>query len=193
MHSLRLIQSLLIASGGLLMLGQPAISHPVRPQYQQHDHKQQQQDQSPHKSHDHAAHFDEVNRRGDHAMGFDHQKTTHHFYLKPYGGVIEVSANDPADTVSRQQIRQHLAHIAKLFAAGNFALPTFIHAQKPPAITVMESLKNFIKYEYEETEAGGRIRISSDELDARAAVHDFLRFQIKDHRTGDPLEVRPQD
>jgi hypothetical protein len=26
---------------------------------------------------------------------------------------------------------------------------------------------------------------------ALAAIHDFLRFQINDHRTGDPLTIEP--
>jgi hypothetical protein len=36
---------------------------------------------------------------------------------------------------------------------------------------------------------GGRIRIATESREALAAVHDFLRFQIKDHQTGDPLTV----
>jgi hypothetical protein len=38
-------------------------------------------------------------------------------------------------------------------------------------------------------ERGGRIRIETDSPEALAAIHDFLRFQIKDHETGDPLTV----
>jgi hypothetical protein len=33
------------------------------------------------------------------------------------------------------------------------------------------------------------VNIASDEPVAQAAIHDFLRFQITDHRTGDPLAV----
>jgi hypothetical protein len=36
---------------------------------------------------------------------------------------------------------------------------------------------------------GGHIRIATESPEALAAVHDFLRFQIKDHQTGDPLTV----
>jgi hypothetical protein len=36
------------------------------------------------------------------------------------------------------------------------------------------------------------VRITSSDAEALAAVHDFLRFQIKGHKTGDTTEVRPQ-
>src|SRR5262245_26913470 len=64
----------------------------------------------------HEDHHDGVNQRGDMAMGFSHAKTTHHFLLKSDGGVIQVDANDAGDMTSRDQIRQHLKHIAKKFA-----------------------------------------------------------------------------
>ena len=57
---------------------------------------------TPTPGHDHHA---AVNERGDHVMGFDHEKTTHHFRLTKSGGVIEVSANDPKDTDSRPPSR----------------------------------------------------------------------------------------
>ena len=65
-------------------------------------------------------HHDSVNQHGDHVMGFSHEKTTHHFRLYADGGAIEVTANDPKDTESRDAIRMHLTHIAGMFAEGNF-------------------------------------------------------------------------
>jgi hypothetical protein len=56
----------------------------------------------------------------------------------------------------------------------------------------MEQLKGKISFAYEETERGGRVRISTADREALAAVHEFLRFQIKDHQTGDPLEMSPR-
>jgi hypothetical protein len=32
---------------------------------------------------------------------------------------------------------------------------------------------------------GARVKVSSQNPKAVAAIHDFLRFQIQDHRTGD--------
>ena len=133
------------------------------------------------------SHHDDVNRRGDHEMGFSHEKTAHHFRLAKDGGAIEVTANNPSDTKSRDQIRQHLTHIAMMFSAGNFNAPMLIHDQTPPGVQVMKRLKSQIKYEFENMESGGRVRISTSNREAIDAVHEFLRFQINDHQTGDPL------
>ena len=132
-------------------------------------------------------HQDEVNRRGDHEMGFSHEKTTHHFRLAKDGGAIEVTANDPNDAESRDQIRQHLAHIALMFSAGNFDAPMFIHDRTPPGVPAMKRLKSQIKYEFESIESGGSVKISTTNREAIDAVHEFLRFQINDHQTGDPI------
>ena len=130
-----------------------------------------------------------MNERGDHVMGFDHTKTTHHFRLLSDGGSIEVAANSAQDTESRDQIRMHLGHIAKMFADGNFKAPMLIHDQTPPGVPTMQKLKGDIQYRFEETEHGARIRISTNSPDALRAIYDFLRFQIKEHKTGDSLEV----
>lgn len=126
---------------------------------------------------------------GDQGMGCDHLKTTHHFRLLSDGGAIEVEANDPQDAASRDRIRNHLEHIAQMFADGDFSTPMFIHDQAPPGIEAMKRLKAVIAYRFEETERGARLRISTRNGEARKRIHDFLRFQIQDHQTGDPLEV----
>ena len=137
----------------------------------------------------HPSSQDEMNKRGDKVMGFDHTRTTHHFVLTRTGGSIEVSANSAEDSESREQIRKHLSHIAMMFAEGNFKAPILIHDQNPPGVPVMQRLKSDIEYSFEETESGGRVRISTRNDEALQAIHDFLRFQIKEHKTGDSLEV----
>jgi len=137
-----------------------------------------------------AAHHDTgVTTRGDQTMGFAHDKTTHHFWLYENGGVIQVEANDPRDTESRDQIRMHLHHISEAFAAGNFKIPMFIHATNPPGAAAMGELRDQIRYQYVETNSGAQVRIRSENPRALKAVHKFLRFQITDHETGDPLTV----
>ncbi len=79
-----------------------------------------------------------------------------------------------------------------MFADGNFKAPMLIHDQVPPGVPVMQRLKAEIKYDYKETERGARVDISTTNPDALAAVHEFLRFQIKDHETGNPTEVKPR-
>jgi hypothetical protein len=139
-----------------------------------------------------AAHHAGVNARGDQVMGFDHEKTTHHFTLTADGGVIAVSANDEKDTASRDAIRSHLSHIARMFASGDFDAPMLIHDQVPPGVPVMKEKKSAIRYTYEKTKAGGQVVISTADPKALAAVHDFLSFQISDHQTGDSGEVKPK-
>jgi hypothetical protein len=134
-------------------------------------------------------HMDEMNKRGDKAMGFDHLKTTHHFLLATDGGVIQVETNKAGDNESSGQIRQHLRHIAMMFSNGDFDIPMFVHAQDPAGVEVMKQLKADISYKFEQTRRGGRVRIASSNADAIKAIHDFLSFQIKEHRTGDPLEI----
>jgi hypothetical protein len=144
----------------------------------------------------------EMNARGNMAMGFDQAKTVHHFRLTNYGGIIEVQVKergphpgsprgvpDPADTESRDQIREHLQHITKMFSEGDFNAPMFIHAQVPPGVNVMQRLKGKINYEYVKTQRGALVRISTNDAEALEEVHKFLKFQIVEHQTGDQVEV----
>jgi hypothetical protein len=135
----------------------------------------------------HDAHA-QMNERGDHAMGFSQTASTHHFLLKPDGGVIQVEANDPKDTSSRDNIRMHLGHIAKMFADGDFNIPMFVHDTVPPGVPEMKELQKRIHYTFEETPNGGRVIITTVDKTAIDAVHRFLRFQIQEHHTGDPQQ-----
>jgi hypothetical protein len=137
----------------------------------------------------HDAHA-QMDERGEHAMGFSQTATTHHFFLKPDGGVIQVEAKDPKDTNSRDNIRTHLGHIARAFQNGDFDIPMFVHGTIPPGVPEMKRLQKQIRYSFEEMPNGGRVAISSTDEDALAAIHDFLRFQIQEHKTGDSVEAR---
>lgn len=134
-------------------------------------------------------HHSGVAQRGDHVMGFSHDKTTHHFRLLNDGGSIEAVANDATDTASRQEIRDHLQHIATMFSQGDFDAPMLIHARTPPGVPTMKKLRSQIQYRVEDVPNGARVRVSSQNPKAVAAIHDFLRFQIQDHQTGDPLTI----
>jgi hypothetical protein len=139
----------------------------------------------------HSQHLCSVNERGDHAMGFSHEKATHHFKLASSGGAIEVSANDPNDLATLNQIREHLSHIAALFKEGDFSKPMFTHGEMPPGASAMTRLKNEIAYKFQETDRGGKVIINTPNDEALSAIHQFLRFQITDHATGDPLDISP--
>jgi len=144
-----------------------------------------QKTESPAKSPTHDAHV-QMEERGGKGMGFSQTSSTHHFLIKADGGTIEVSVKQGADLASRDAIRMHLAHIAKAFQSGDFDIPMFVHDTVPPGVPQMKRLQKQIRYSFEESPNGGRVVISSGNQEAVSAIHNFLRFQIEEHKTGDP-------
>lgn len=140
------------------------------------------------KESEHKHHKDVVDK-GDHVMGFSHDKATHHFRLYADGGAIEVEANNAKDTATRDAVQGHFSHIAKMFAEGDFTAPILIHSQNPPGSATMKRLREKIDYRLHNTGSGARIRITTQNPEALKAIHEFLRFQISEHETGDSAEV----
>ena len=130
-------------------------------------------------------HHQMVNEHGDQVMGFSHEKTTHHFELSYEGGAIDVRANDVKDAQSRDEIRSHFRHIAQMFTDGNFAAPMLVHSTNVPGTAIMSKLKGDLHWTLAETPRGARLTVVADNKPALDAVHEFLRFQIEDHQTGD--------
>ena len=155
----------------------------------QHSHTQAAPDRHAHDQPAREAHHAAVDARGAQAMGFDQARTVHNFRLYDDGGAIEVAVKDAGNAVDRDAIRTHLPHIASRFAAGHFGLPMLVHDADVPGTADMARLKDRIRYRYGETPGGGRVDIVTTDAEALAAVHRFLRFQIADHRTGDPGSV----
>jgi len=141
-----------------------------------------------HDSATHARHA-AVDARGARVMGFDQARTVHHFRLYEDGGAIDVAVRDQVDSADRDAIRQHLPHIAQMFAAGRFDAPMLVHDTEVPGTPELTRLKTAVSYTYVETPGGGRIDIVTAQPEALAAVHRFLVFQIADHRTGDGTAV----
>jgi hypothetical protein len=132
----------------------------------------------------------EVDQRGDEGMGLSHSMTGHHFHLFPDGGSIEVESDSPEDNASKEAIRRHMQKIAGMFAQADFSLPMFIHDTVPPGVEMMKRLKDPNRFTAENTAKGAQVRIVTGNPEALVAVHEFLRFQIKDHRTNDPLAIQ---
>jgi hypothetical protein len=143
---------------------------------QAHDHAS-----CPHRTPD--AHGAGVDHRHDQTTGMAPDTSVHHFEITSRGGVIRLEAAGAADEAGRDQARLHLEHVAQSFAAGDFSMPMFIHGRVPPGASAMARLREAIRYRYEPTDRGGRITIDTSNREARKAIHDFLRFQIQDHRT----------
>jgi hypothetical protein len=123
-------------------------------------------------------------------MDFDQEQTVHHFRLAEDGGAIEIDVRRAADTDLRDIVRMHLRHISQEFAAGNFDKPFATHGETPAGVPDMVRLKARITYSFEDMEHGGRVRIRAAGQEARDAVHAFLRYQIREHATGDSLTVK---
>jgi hypothetical protein len=125
----------------------------------------------------------ELKKRGQAAMGFDQDATTHQFQVAGDGGSIEVTVKDPDDTRNLSAIRTHLNEVAASFKQGDFSKPFQTHAEIPPGVDQMKALKDAITYTYEDIPQGGRVRIRTSDPDAIKAVHSFLNYQIREHHT----------
>src|SRR5450755_2203787 len=131
--------------GGLQLAAQDMQSCPM--------HKEHMKKASQHQA--------DVEKHGDEAMGFTHDKTTHHFRLYSDGGTIEVTVNDSKDSQDIQAIRSHLMHIVTMFSNGDFSIPMFVHDEVPPGVPVMKEKRTGISYSIEELPAGARVRIKT--------------------------------
>ena len=137
-----------------------------------------------HKEHQHQMQKEaDLKKHGQAAMGFDQDAAAHHFRLYADGGAIEVEAKLPADHPTRSAIRSHLREIAEQFSAGDFTKPFETHGETPPGVADLVRLRESMTYRYQETPAGGRVRITTTNREALSAVHAFLTYQIREHRT----------
>lgn len=126
--------------------------------------------------------FRAVQQRGAQVMGVDQYTSRHVFEALPDGGRIELQ-RELDDSAGVVQIRGHLAEVAKQFAEGTFSAPFLVHDQLVPGTRVMTSRRARIRYEVRSLARGGEIRIITRDRAAIRAIHEFLAFQNKDHRT----------
>lgn len=80
-----------------------------------------------------------------------------------------------------------------MFEGGDFNAPMLVHdSQNVPGTAALSKHKDAIRYTYVETPVGGRVNIVTTDKAAVAALHEFLRYQISEHKTGDPGKVSPR-
>src|SRR5215813_1708549 len=87
------------------------------------------------------------------------------FLLDEKGGAIEVRTAHPDDQPTRDAVRRELRNE--------------IRNGVPFATAAMQQYKKQIKYQYEKTAQGGRIRMIAKSPEARLAVQDYLRSQMR--------------
>jgi hypothetical protein len=90
--------------------------------------------------------------------------TAKRVFLDKEGGIIEVRAAHTEDTETRDAVRQELQKEARTGAASG--------------TPDLGKYKKDIRYRYENTPRGGRIRIVTKSPEALAAVQEFLRSQM---------------
>jgi hypothetical protein len=127
--------------------------------------------------------FAEVQRRGRTAMGVDQYTSSHVFQPLPDGGRIELQ-RDTIDSAGRARILEHMGEIARAFKAGDFTVPGLVHAREVPGTAVMAARRTTISYEVESLPRGAAVRLTSRDSSAIEAIHEFLAFQLQDHRAG---------
>jgi hypothetical protein len=127
--------------------------------------------------------FKSMQSRGRTAMGVDQYTSTHRFEDLPDGGRIELQRNWP-DSAGVQAIREHLQAIAQAFAKGDFAAPGLVHAGEVPGARAMAEKHRAIRYQYRALPLGGEVRITTGDAAALQAIHTFLEFQRREHRSG---------
>lgn len=123
-------------------------------------------------------------------MGFDQDRTVHHFVLRASGGEIVATAKADNDAGLIAQVRAHFQEIAGSFGAGLFDKPVATHGEMPPGARMLAENKDRVTYRYDPLPAGARVIIETTDLDTLEAVHAFLRYQIVEHKTGDPLTIQ---
>lgn len=126
--------------------------------------------------------FAKLQARGKTVMGVDQYTSAHHFESLSDGGRITLE-RDRTDSAGAAQIRRHLQSIAAAFARGNFALPGVVHDRQVPGTAVMTERRAHIRYVVDSLPRGGELRIQSKDSTAIAAIHEFLAFQRRDHRS----------
>jgi len=92
----------------------------------------------------------------------------------------------PDPDLSLEELMPDRKELERLGTDGSIE-PMFIHDKTPPGVPTMTELRDQIHYDFEPTDSGGRVRIHTSNARAVEAVHEFLRFQITEHQTGDPM------
>ncbi len=126
--------------------------------------------------------FAAIQERGKAVMGVDQYASQHRFTQLPEGGRITL-ALDPADTAGVTTIRTHMSDVARRFSQGDFALTSMVHAPVVPGTAEMAGGSDRIRYSVENVPGGATLWIQTRDPELVKAIHEFLEFQSRDHRS----------
>jgi len=123
--------------------------------------------------------------------GFDSARVNRHFYVLKNGGALEITVKDPKDEDTIKAIRSYLKKESELWTKGNFDTVATVYGRVPESTVQLKKLREDVTYAVVPEENGGVIRLLTVNPSAKAAIHDYLRFQIDQLKTGDP--TTPQE
>jgi hypothetical protein len=123
-----------------------------------------------------------VAETGGTVMPFSLQATTHVFTKTPSGGTEQVVAKNAKDADQVRLTREHLASVAKAFAAGDYSSPEQIHGKDMPGLSALKRAKRSeIKVTYAAIESGGQITFMASDPSLVQALHEWFDAQLSDH------------
>ena len=124
--------------------------------------------------------------RASKVSGFDSERVNLHFYILKNGGAVEVTAKDPNDEATIKAIQAYLKKESDLWTKGNFETVTVVYGRPPEGTMQLKKLRDDVTFHAVQEENGAVIRMFTVNPTAKAAIHDYLRFQIDQLKTGDP-------
>jgi len=134
-----------------------------------------------------SASTDDLNSRFSKALGTDASHIIQHYYLVKNGGVIEFAAKDLSDSATISALQKYMEAQKDLFEKGKTDADADVHGKVPDGVPILKKLRNEITFFTVKNDDGGALRMFSTNDQARQAIQDFLKFQINEHKTGDPL------
>ena len=97
------------------------------------------------------------------------------------GGRIELQT-EAADADRVRRIRRFLRDLMLALRSGDFSAPRVTHLSTVPGAEAMAARRGVIYYSYRELPGGGELTITTRDLDAVRAVHNFLLFERSEPR-----------
>ena len=131
----------------------------------------------------------DLDARFSKALGTDADKIVQHYYLMKNGGVIEFTVKDPTDNASIAVIQKYLEAQRDLFEKGKTDADADVHGKVPDGLPRLKKLRNEITFFAVKSEHGAVLRMFTVNEQAREAIQEFMKFEINEHKTGDPLVV----
>jgi hypothetical protein len=123
----------------------------------------------------------EVADKGRAVMPFDLDRTTHRFTPTEDGLLEQVVADQAGDEVQTGLIRQHLAHEARRFQAGDFGDPARIHGPGMPGLAELSAGAARITVTYADLSGGASLTFRTSDPALVTALHQWGAAQVADH------------